>query len=128
MACSLALYTYGSTFWKPLYTWCLADIVAGLASGGIIILSVSFPILEKSEILAWLGKISYSLYLMHAICLNVAYRLLIYKLPFPLLLVVMVVMSITVSALTWRLIEQRSLCWSRAIRLPQKNIAAAPVV
>jgi peptidoglycan/LPS O-acetylase OafA/YrhL len=48
---AVALYTYGYVVSLPFFVWCLTDLVVGMGSSAIIVLSLAFPILEKSVIL-----------------------------------------------------------------------------
>jgi peptidoglycan/LPS O-acetylase OafA/YrhL len=114
---AFVLYTYGSDVSLPVYAHCLADLVAAVGSAGIIILSLSFPLLDKSLTCKCLGAISYSLYLMHALCLVVIYKLFAERVPPFVLWSLMIGVSLLVSWMTWALIEVRSLRWSRAVRI-----------
>jgi peptidoglycan/LPS O-acetylase OafA/YrhL len=125
---SLLLYTYvfdvtwyDASWPAPLEL--VGDFFIGVGACGMIILALSFPVLERSAILKRLGKMSYSVYLMHFTCVAALYELLGARLPYPLVACLMIGIALAVAGLTWRLVEVRSLNWSREVRVSGPKVA-----
>jgi peptidoglycan/LPS O-acetylase OafA/YrhL len=117
----LTLYTDGHFPLLPFHVTLLIDLMAGIGSAMIITVSLSFPVLERSAALKQIGKMSFSLYLMHTPCLVAVYVVFADTVPFPLLCAMMIMISLMVSRLTWALVESRSLQWSRRVRRPRQG-------
>ena len=116
-----AIGAYSNAFWLPHYgtpqTGLLAlllqkswfqEWITALGVIVIIVLSLSSKALSSAlafKPLQFLGSISYSLYLFHALVLKVLVTLLSPIMPLPLLLSISIVCALLVSTLSWRYIE-----------------------
>ena len=97
------------------YSW-LIDIMIATCSSGIVIMAISFPVFGESRLLRYLGKISFSLYLIH---LPVGFFLLsvLHLDEFNgMASVLSIILSLACAEAMWRMVEARSLQWSRSVR------------
>lgn len=130
---ALALSTYSwNIVWlpehlnKPLKM--PGDYVAGISAMLWILLFLSnyYRRMAASASLIWLGKISFSLYIVHPICLLIAvYSLWI--LPVPLLLFIGFILSFVLAAVFYKLVELPSLVFAKRIaaRIKKRKIQGA---
>lgn len=116
---SLGVYAYSyqrNGTWSPSMLM-FSDLCVGIGSSGIVVFCLSYFHNKKCHWLpSWLGRISYSLYLTHLVCLSSVYLLLGRSLPFSILVIVMLTTSLAVATVMWRLVEVPSLKWSRDLR------------
>lgn len=113
---ALTFYTYGFDETWTTGQIMLGDLLVGAGAAGIVLLAIAFPILNRSHVLLYLGKISYSLYLVHFTCFGIVSVLLHGKLPIPVLWLLVVALSLATASIGWWLIERHALKWSRAVR------------
>lgn len=123
---ALALYGYGYDETWSSGQIMLGDLVVGAGAAAIVVLAIAFPILSRSRVLLYLGKISYSLYLVHFTCFGIVSVLFHRNLPFPILWAMVMALSLTVAHITYRIAERPALKWSRAVRLKGQAILTAP--
>lgn len=116
---ALTLYGYGFDETWTSGEIMLGDLLVGAGATGIMLLALAFPILNRFRVLHFLGKISYSLYLVHFTCFGIICVVFFEKLPNPVLWLMVVVLSLVVASIAWLLIEKPALKWSRAVR-PRK--------
>jgi len=117
IAISMLLYTYAFDFFWEEWLRVFADLLLGIGSCGIILFFLTTPRIH-SKVLLFLGKISFSLYLIHFPCLVATSTLLSNNTPAYLLNAASITASIIISTATWKLIERPSLSLSRSIRKP----------
>lgn len=130
LAAALALYTYR---W-----WCLPDrrllhfnifddwaVAAGVSVFIICALgSASASRLLRARPLLFLGKISYSLYLYHAIVLLAALHLFFGHLALPVIYALSLATTLLVSPLMYRLVEVPSIAIGRKLASPRPTVVA----
>jgi peptidoglycan/LPS O-acetylase OafA/YrhL len=116
-----ALLAYSNAFWLPYYGTShvrLLAIVVGktyvqdwiTASGVVVFIILALSTNAISGLLAirplvFLGSISYSLYLFHALVLKIIVTLLVQVIPLPAALGIAVACALIVSTASWRFIE-----------------------
>jgi peptidoglycan/LPS O-acetylase OafA/YrhL len=95
-----------------------ADPIFGLGAVAMIALAISGgavqAVLERQP-LAWLGKVSYSLYLTHNIVLLAVIHMLFGRVGAAMLLAVAVAACLLVAALSWFLVEAPAMWLGRAV-------------
>jgi peptidoglycan/LPS O-acetylase OafA/YrhL len=77
--------------------------------------------------LRWLGKISYSLYLIHFIVLFTVLNAFRAEVTLPRLVVVVPLLSIAAAALLYRFVEAPSIAWGHRFSQAQRNRAASRI-
>jgi peptidoglycan/LPS O-acetylase OafA/YrhL len=125
-ATALALYGYGYDDTWTSGQIMLGDLIVGIGAAAIVLLAISYRVLERSRILHFLGRISYSLYLVHFTCFGVVCVLLYGKLPNPVLWLTIGALSVAIASVTCRAIEKPSLRWSRRVRTAQQSVVSTP--
>lgn len=116
-----AILAYSNAFWLPYYGTPQAGVIALLlrkmwfqewiaAAGVLVFISLAISSGSLSGVLAakplqFLGSISYSLYLFHAVVLKVIVTVLGQVLPMAAVLAIAVAAAILVSTASWRYIE-----------------------
>ena len=119
LAFFLALLAYTNDCWmgqlfrsaglqKYLQTQFTIDVLTTVAVSGFIVMALASG--KISSVLLWqpfqyLGKISYSFYLLHIIILFALFRLLNASLPLPLVLVLVAVLSFVFASLSYHWVE-----------------------
>lgn len=106
-----------------------AHLAWGVGAVGIIALSLTSPFAERFLTLGpimWLGRVSYSLYLIHLIVLLAAVHLLFGELPLPLILLGGVLLSLACAELMYRCIERPAIDIGQ--RLARARTPKAPIV
>jgi peptidoglycan/LPS O-acetylase OafA/YrhL len=102
----------------------LQDIVVGLGIAGIIIVGLasrSIGGVLTSGVLTFLGKISYSLYLYHIVCLLGLMHLYYGKLPTALILCISAALSLLMAVASYYLVEAPSIKLGRYVAAQVKN-------
>jgi peptidoglycan/LPS O-acetylase OafA/YrhL len=105
------------------YSFVLSDYVVTLASGIFIIYaigSINLSSLLLKKPLIFLGKISYSLYLIHIIVLFSFMYLFYGSIPNVLIYLLTIFVSLLLSALSWRFIESPSIALGKRITKVEK--------
>jgi peptidoglycan/LPS O-acetylase OafA/YrhL len=93
-----------------------SDWLTALGASGIIILSLNSRLCRR--ILHWspisfLGRVSYSMYLLHYTVIFALMHLLFGLLPFPMIIGICIVVVIAVSAVFYAAVEKPSMDWGR---------------
>lgn len=114
---SLALYTYPNDDTWTIGQVMFGDLLIGVGSAGLMMLALAFPVLSRSALLRYLGRISYSLYLIHFSCRSAVHILVGDAYPAPLIWLLTIALSVIAADLVWRGVERYSLRWSRQIRI-----------
>ncbi|WP_263357166.1 acyltransferase family protein [Acidicapsa ligni] len=100
-----------------------SDIVKGLKAVLIICLCVNVPFLNRVlsiPLFAWLGRISFSLYLVHIIVLASLFHLFYGKLGYNLLCAMVIVVSLIVGWIFYLLVENPSIQLGRRLSAKKK--------
>lgn len=118
---ALILYAYGFDDTWTTGEVMLGDLVIGIGSAVILVLALAFPVLPRSTVLLFLGRISYSLYLLHFTCFGVVAVMFYGIFPNPVLWAMVIALSLAVASASWLLIERPALKWSRAVRAVRRN-------
>ena len=103
--------TFGLGIQVP-YPALIGDLITSVGVCLIVIGTLAFARLSNILLyqpLVYLGKISYSLYLFHAIVLFALLNVLFGKLPLPVILSMVLVVALAVSILSYRFIEEPSI-------------------
>lgn len=130
LAIALALYGYGYDETWTSGQIMLGDLVVGAGAAAIVLLVIAFPVLNRSRFLLYLGKISYSLYLVHFTCFGIVSVLFHRNLPLPVLWGMVIALSLAVAHIGYWIVERPALKWSRAVRpqRPTKLATPAPTI
>lgn len=113
---SLAGYAYLESDFVDIGRGWLIDVMIAICSCGIVIMAITFPIFGKVGLFRYLGRISFSLYLIH---IPIGFFLLsiLHVDQFTVTTSVLsIVLSLIFAEIMWRSIEARSLRWSRSAR------------
>lgn len=113
---SVLLYITNPIPMKNIGHLLLQNDLVGVGSCGLIIATLALPAIAEISILRWLGKISYSLYLMHYTCISAVFITLNQKVSFSALCVLTIALSLLLSDIVWRVLERPSLNLSRRVR------------
>jgi peptidoglycan/LPS O-acetylase OafA/YrhL len=120
-AVALALYGYGYDEAWTSGAIMLGDLAVGVGAAALLLLAIAFPVLDGSRVLRFLGRISYSLYLVHFTCFGVVCVLFHGRVSNPILWGMVIALSLAVASTAWLLIERPALRWSRWVR-PSRNV------
>jgi peptidoglycan/LPS O-acetylase OafA/YrhL len=88
------------------------DLVNGVGAALVVILSISSPVVIKilaTPLLQWIGRLSYSLYLMHVIILGALVHMFYDTVPLGWLLLAVVIVSLLVAQVSYSLVERPSI-------------------
>lgn len=122
---SFAAYAYGYSDWWGWWQAVLGELLVGLGACGLMVASISRPAFFRGLGLAWLGRISFSLYLVHFPCLIAIYAVLGGSLGEPWIGVLGMAVSIAVAMGVWRFVELPALSASRYVRYRAQSSDAA---
>lgn len=115
----LLLYMYPfDNPWTPGERFA-GDLGSMLGAMGLIVLALAYP-----HVLAWsgfhfLGRISYSLYLVHAVWIGVLVSVLPKATPAPIVWLLILAGSLPLAVGCYQFVELPSLTWSRRVRHPR---------
>jgi len=118
VALAVALYTYPSSWAQvtKIHTAMVNDIAITAGAAMFVVLALSstkMAGLLNLQPVKFLGKISYSFYLYHAIVMLTAIHLFFGRAPLPVILCSSLVMGVVVSWLAYRLVEVPSISLGR---------------
>jgi peptidoglycan/LPS O-acetylase OafA/YrhL len=112
------MYSYGYSWpgWAPRWVQLIAELFTALASASFIAMAISFPAPRKHRVLGFLGKISYSLYLVHQVAIMAVILLFFGRYPAPVLWVISITASLGLASVFYWVVEAPSIAASRAVR------------
>jgi peptidoglycan/LPS O-acetylase OafA/YrhL len=111
----LMAYTY-TPYSKSIGASMLIDILIGVISGGFITFAISVKQTRRIASLEFLGKISFSLYVIHIPILLGIRSFLYGSIPYYLLFILYLALPVLAATLLYEVIEKPSLRWSRKVR------------
>lgn len=94
----------------------LSDLLGGAASCGLILLALGYPVLSRIAPLRWLGRISYSVYLMHFTLLESLIVLLAGSVPASFLTCLIFMCALLLATLVWKYVDTPAIELSRVVR------------
>lgn len=128
---ALALYLYPLPGWRLLER---GDLCCALAAGVLLTFALrnggTVTRLLRFRPVLFLGRISYSLYLVHLPVLMILCAVLPHRLPFPALLPLYLASAVLVATLLHHIVELPSIAWSKrlgALRLSSWPWRSAPL-
>jgi peptidoglycan/LPS O-acetylase OafA/YrhL len=112
----LLVYAYLQPDYHRIGPEWVIDLCVGAAACGIIALASSRIALEKYAAIRYLGKISFSLYLIHGPFILLILSTLSGRIGTPYVVGLSILASMWGADILWRLVETRALRWSREAR------------
>ena len=103
----------------------LSDLLGGAASCGLILLALAFPVLARIAPLRWLGRISYSVYLMHFTLLESLIVLFAGSVAASLLTGIIFTCALLAATLVWKYVDTPAIELSRVVRKFGRSRGAA---
>lgn len=112
------MYSFGYSWpgWAPRWVLLIAELFTALASAIFVAMAISFPAPRKHRVLGLLGRISYSLYLVHQVAIMGVILLFFGRYPAPVLWVISITASLGLASLFYFVVEAPSIAASRAVR------------
>ena len=122
---SIALVLAGAwLFYQPRSMPVFGLWGTGLAATCYVVATFASPTLVRilsGKAATWLGKVSYSLYLVHLPILLTLVHLLSGQVPLPVLLAATVVLSLTAAGLSYRWVESPAIAFGRKVTQPRPS-------
>jgi len=118
---AVLLYTYGYWFprgWPIMHLWIFEDWIITIGAATFLIMALASS--RMSRVLLWrpihfVGRMSYTLYLYHAICIMTLFNLLYGVIPTWIISAMVIVTALLVSALAHYAVEVPAIRWARSI-------------
>jgi len=112
------MYSFGYSWpgWAPRWVLLIAELFTTIASAYFIVMAISYPAPKIHRVLRFLGKISYSLYLVHQVVIMGVILLCFGRYPAPVLWVISIGASLAVASLFYFVVEAPAIAASRAVR------------
>jgi len=128
---AVLLYTYGYWFprgWSIMHLWIFEDWMIAVGAAMFIIMALAST--RMSKVLLWrpihfLGRMSYTLYLYHAICIMTLFNLLYGVIPTWIISATVIVSALLVSAFAYYAVEVPAIRWAHNIGSRQTASTAA---
>jgi peptidoglycan/LPS O-acetylase OafA/YrhL len=123
------MYSYGYSWpgWTPKWVQLISEIFPALASAYFVVLAIAFPAPSKHRVLGFLGRISYSLYLVHQIAIMGVALLFFGRYSAPVLWIISIAASLGIAWLFYLAIEAPAIAASRNVRSRQMHTSGDPI-